>query len=415
MLVVIFLCICSVLSMFRYMMHKYMPADAGPITATRTPSVIDAGGLDELTSSMDVTFNDTKSHLALASLNGTNGTVPCMFFRTRLAGFNNQLQEVVAAIALASTLKWCIVLPFFGEQITWDHNVMDRIYPFEDYFDTSALAKMVPIISTKAWLLQCNRTLDLDISHITCARKEKRDLTNPQYDTRLGIQVKSTTQEDNWKTLLGHKASIPACFGLNWPRCFSRPILRFKTRVGTPKWVLAFETSVKFQEVWRTLVPAHYVHSLAMAVVREAKPYIAIHIRVGDFNKWCKQTGGAAFKCPTLPTMFNDTLTISRLYKTSKVFIACDPRYLPGVLSTFGTLQQQEASQLSFFSLPPAFDKLRPDVKSIAEQTICAHAVAFAGNSYSTWTHTVHYMRRLQNNTCETSHMWMRAPRFACA
>lgn len=79
-----------------------------------------------------------------------------------------------------------------------------------------------------------------------------------------------------------------------------------------------------------------------------------------DFNKWCKQTGGAAFKCPTLPLMFNDTLAVVRAYNLSRVFVACDPRYLPGVLTTFGGMAKQAGTTLSLFALPPSLDHLLP-------------------------------------------------------
>ena len=457
MLVILF-SICTVLTLFQHMLQKYMPPNPSntPLTTFKSGSIFmnKTGGpivVDGDGSSKEEWAESESSPLPLGQ---PNASIPWMFFRPRLAGFNNQLQEVVAAIALANVLKWGVVLPLFGEQITWDHNIMDRIYPYEDYFDPSVLSKLVPVISTAVWGRQCNRTLDLDISHTTCSRKEKRELTNPQYDSRLGIRVKSAEQEDNWKTLLAHGPTMPTCFGINWPRCFTKPILRFKSKFGTPKWVLAFETSPAFQKVYRTLVPAKYILSRAKAVVADAGRYLAIHIRIGDFNKWCKQTGvydypqhhsflvlvstlpihisiaanihlhphlclrhslgGAAFKCPSLSSMFNDTLTISRQYDLWKIFISCDPRYIQNVVQQFTMWGREANATFSFFTLPASFENFRPDVKSIAEQTISSHAEVFVGNSYSTWTHTVHYLRRLRNQSCGTSHMWMRAQNFVC-
>lgn len=112
-----------------------------------------------------------------------------IYYRPRLAGFNNQLQDLWHAIRLAQLLNRTLVLPRFGEGITWNSLragwAPGRAVRFSALFNVSVLQRLVHAVDDDVFRRNCNGEITVEFA-AAIARPSATD--NPHYDALIGIR-----------------------------------------------------------------------------------------------------------------------------------------------------------------------------------------------------------------------------------
>eukprot|EP01012_Entosiphon_sulcatum_P016664 TRINITY_DN21589_c0_g1_i1.p1 TRINITY_DN21589_c0_g1~~TRINITY_DN21589_c0_g1_i1.p1 ORF type:complete len:446 (+),score=39.53 TRINITY_DN21589_c0_g1_i1:31-1368(+) len=330
---------------------------------------------------------------------GPNSTM-YLFYRPRCcSGINNQLEELWYAMHLARLLGRGLVLPMIAESVTWYHIEMDRLFPFDLFFDSTRVQKLMPTITTQQFKERCHSTFQLD-----AFPSAKNRIVQKKYEMYLGITYEGVPRVviPDWRALQREK--LPACLGVHWPRELLHGSLdQHRWRPGDPPLGCLIERNEKFRLVRAHTVPAQHILRAANSFVQPLGKYIAVHIRVGDFLKWCNGKRDP-IKCPTDQEHSAKVRAVAKEHKIYTVFVAAAVDAMPRVIKFL----RDSNPEINFVSFRPDTEpfKSHPDVVGVTEQQICANATIFVGNAWSTWTRSVHEMRFLQGKSCTSDLLW---------
>jgi hypothetical protein len=323
-----------------------------------------------------------------------------LYFRPRYgAGINNQLEEFWYALQLALLIGRGLVLPMIGESITWYKPNLDRLYPFDLFFDAGVVQQLLPVISTEEWKQMCNSTVDVDIFPA-----KKSQIMQKQYEFHLKINWQGAKRVlvKNWKDF--QLQPLPDCLGVQWAHeMIDGTLDRGRLLPGDPPLGGLVERNAQFQVLRRHTIPAPHVMKRIAPFTKMLGRYLAIHVRVGDFRKWCGNARDKV-KCPSDEEHALKVKTVANKHQLQRVFVACAPEFMKGTLTYMRTLNPG----LEFHIFRPEEEPFRshPDVVGVAEQQICIEAAVFIGNAWSTWTRSVHELRYTSGRKCETDYLW---------
>eukprot|EP01013_Petalomonas_cantuscygni_P024175 TRINITY_DN45761_c0_g1_i1.p1 TRINITY_DN45761_c0_g1~~TRINITY_DN45761_c0_g1_i1.p1 ORF type:complete len:514 (+),score=88.37 TRINITY_DN45761_c0_g1_i1:117-1658(+) len=332
-----------------------------------------------------------------------------LYFRPRMAGVYNQLEEFLHAALLARQLGRRLVLPYIAEAVSWDRNRFDILHPYHDYFDPVFLAGAVATASTKQFLERCNRTVAVDLRP-----KPNRKHANAEYERRLDINV-SGAEIIDWPLarLKAESPTLPDCLGVHWPRHLVAPLLSYKRGKDDPPLVGLAERSTEARRVLRHIWYNPMLLEMAESAARQLGRYLAVHLRIGDFNLWC---GGRHVpqRCPTAANVWENIVRHARDVNSTTVFVAVEPRYRANTLRTWRKRVEDEKLALTFVTiadihgLNETLFAGRPDVLGTVEHAICAKGDGFLGNAWSTWSRGVHERRYTSGLSCAKEFLFER-------
>eukprot|EP01012_Entosiphon_sulcatum_P025877 TRINITY_DN3123_c0_g1_i5.p1 TRINITY_DN3123_c0_g1~~TRINITY_DN3123_c0_g1_i5.p1 ORF type:complete len:440 (+),score=77.92 TRINITY_DN3123_c0_g1_i5:29-1321(+) len=303
-----------------------------------------------------------------------------LFFRWRYGGGNNnQLEELMWASYFAQKIGRGVVLIPFAESVTWDRPQMDHFVPFDKIYDVGVFSQLVPTLPLDEWRKLCDSSIALDIFPTA-----KQVYMQKQFEDNLKINFRNAKRllVKSYRDVQGKE--LPDCLGVQFPGDLIEGAIHRKDYPGDPPIGGLVERDPDAERFRRHVVAARYIHEAVKPITAKLGRYLAVHVRVGDFLKWC---GGArGTKCPTYEDMAAQVRSAAAQFNLSRVFVACQPRFLNVTLQ-----------------------KLRnghPDIIGVAEQQICIDAPVFIANEWSTWSRSVHELRYTGKKKCTTTLIW---------
>eukprot|EP01006_Ploeotia_vitrea_P026656 TRINITY_DN59625_c0_g1_i1.p1 TRINITY_DN59625_c0_g1~~TRINITY_DN59625_c0_g1_i1.p1 ORF type:complete len:464 (-),score=25.34 TRINITY_DN59625_c0_g1_i1:226-1617(-) len=330
---------------------------------------------------------------------GKGKKIQYLFYRPRCcSGINNQLEEFWYAFQLAINMGRGLVLPMIAEHVTWTRVEMKDLTPFDEFFDSSVVRQLVPTMTTKEWKQMCNSTFELDIFP-----KNKNKIVQKGYEKYLNITWQGVQKlvVSSWDDL--KDKDLPDCLGVQWPLQLLKGVFNIQRAKTDPPIGGLVEKNPTFEKLRRHTVAAPFIMSYVAPITAKLGKYLAVHVRVGDFKKWCKDSPDPR-RCPTDKNMADKVRKTAQQHGITEVFVACDVDFKANVLKWM----KEYNPNLNFhtFDSPDEPFKSHVDVTGVAEQQICIDAPVFIGNCWSTWSRTVHEGRYTTGKSCDTTLIW---------
>lgn len=336
-----------------------------------------------------------------------------IFSTPRCGGFNNQLISIYNAIYCAQTHNFTLVLPLIYENVRFDTNMLgEGPYPFEDYFNVSALRRVVrcvtpaeldeiglpcdkiyvfksstPFLRWREWLQSRNEVLKIRSLY------RKQRLISEHYAKRFKIGVRNSRHFTS--------SNIDV-------KCVDDTVCTNFTGMGPySKYELSgqgydIRTSSRFRSIRSAFQPSFPVTDIAQqARLQLPARYNAIHVRRGDYTykcaalrKQCERFGRQAFyqsastiikrvrqlPSPTLPLFVSST----HHHEVSEMLTNHSPKLI----------------FMEDIRLPNDVQWLRKriDIMSLVSQIIASEAEEFVGNRFSSYSAEINNLRYLRKN-----------------
>lgn len=318
----------------------------------------------------------------------------------RSDGFNNQLITVYEGIRCAQRLGRTLVLPLMYENVRYDTNINGSgPYPFEEYFETNALSRIVSVITPAQLMLEGGPRCE---GRVFFAQDRKQKLSKV-YKDRFNLTF------EHIRYLQGRdgaflRKSAPC---VDDSACTSAMYTRSDELGPYSNYATAGQgyslASPRMRAIRAAFVPTPVVHEIANAVLLHIGPHVAfnaIHVRRGDYREKCKQL---ARECEVFGS---NSMLQSKAHIQAGIAALAHPS-LPLFVSTTHTAECRALLavtdlRLVFMDdvkLPRRFEwtATRPDILSIASQIVASRALHFIGNRFSSYSSTINYFRLLRN------------------
>lgn len=328
----------------------------------------------------------------------------------RSGGFNNQLIGVYESIRCAQALNRTLVLPFIYENVRNDTSSKGYgPYPFEDYFDVSALAAIVrattPADLMRAGGPQCaGYVLYTNSAHFYATETRQPRLLKQKYKKLFGFQLKFepllSSPEHPELRVNAPCIDDSACH----KALFSNPDeFGVYSNYADDGQGYSLRRSARLRSIRSAMQPSETVRMIAGSMLEHiASEFNAVHLRRGDFDN----------KCDQMPKLCN-LYGAESLWQTSEGLEARVTGFerpeLPLFVST--THPDESRELLKRISAPLVFMKDIPipeglewatdrtDIVAFASQIVASHSVQFIANRFSSYSTTINYMRIMRNNS----------------
>lgn len=332
------------------------------------------------------------------------GSARLLWMTPRSGGLNNQLITVYEALRCAQKNNRTVVVPLIYENVRQDASTKgDGPFPFEDYFNISALEAIAPV-TTPAELdylgIPCHTIYYGTSWHFKANAKRIPRLLKQQYRKRYNVYLSFQKRFPPDTTAACVDDSL--CHGAEFttPSEFGKYSLYNETGQG-----YNIRRSNVFRDVRAALQPSRTVQNIANRVLDGiGGPFNAMHIRRGDFSR----------KCRELPSMCDEFGENSFLQSPEWILQELQEMpnsSLPLFVSTTHAAECREmlsgsSVRLVFmedFELPESAEwaSSRVDIQSYASQIVCGHAENFVGNRFSSFTSEINSMRQLNNDSVD--------------
>eukprot|EP00667_Euglena_gracilis_P021650 EG_transcript_23827 len=197
---------------------------------------------------------------------------------------------------------------------------MTRLAPLDLFYDVRVLSCFVPTIPLAQWRRLCNATFALHVFP-----KGREHPMQEQYEDVLNITWRGVPRlvVDSYLDLL--ERPLPDCLSVQWPACLLNGTLTPRSYPGDPPFGALAERSDYFRALRQHTIPAPHILQAAHSVSATLGAYLAVHVRVGDFDRWCKLSGRNAVRCPSFQQMGRMIRAVTQKHTLRTVFVACAP------------------------------------------------------------------------------------------
>lgn len=322
-----------------------------------------------------------------------------LWITPRSGGFNNQLITVYEAIRCAQKHRRTVVLPLIYENVRADTSKGEGPYPFEDYFNISALSSTVRF-TTPAKLdrtgLPCHTILFTTSAHFKANARRIPRLLKQQYVKRYAVQLEYRDYITSNTHATCVDDSLCPVYEFRHPQEFGSYSMYHHTGQG-----YSVLRSSRLRHIRAALQPSDTVSLIAQNVLRHiGTQFNAMHIRRGDYST----------KCSELPNICEQFGVNAFMQSTHSVLSKISDFQIPSLPLFISTTHPDECRQMfantslrlvfmDDLQLPPSaqWASDRIDIISYASQIVASFAEEFVGNRFSSFTTEINNMRLIKD------------------